>query len=224
MTVQFFPAVELADEHGLLAVGGDLDVESLVLAYKSGIFPWPVDEGLPITWFAPPKRALLFLDDLHISKSLRRELRRNTYTFTFDANFASVIYACAELKNRGEQRGTWITRAMVEAYIKLHKAGYAHSIECYEGANLIAGIYGVGIGTMFAGESMFYRKPNASKLCLCLLAEHLREGGAKWIDCQVMTPLLKNFGAKEIPRKEFMELLLEALDADGSGLFRITKD
>ena len=212
MTVLEFPSVEEADEDGVLCVGGDLEVESLLLAYRSGIFPWPVSAKYPIVWFAPPKRALLFLDDVHISRSLARK-RDDTCTFHIDRDFPEVIRACAAAKNRRLGPGTWITPAMVEAYIELHRRGWCHSVECWIDGELAGGLYGVSIGKFFAGESMFYRKPNASKLALWYLTEWLREQGAEWIDCQQLTPLLKSFGAREVSRAEFMELLRTAVES-----------
>lgn len=210
MTILAFPPVEDADEHGLLALGGDLEVDSLLLAYRSGIFPWPLDEET-LAWFSPPQRTVLFLDRLHVSQSLRKEQRRAKCTFAFDRNFPEVIARCAEVKNRGKQRGTWITPQVVSAYCDFHAAGYCHSVECYDDEELVGGLYGVSLGGMFAGESMFYRRPNASKLAFLYLCEHLRERKIPWIDCQVMTPFLKSFGAEEIPRKKFLALLSEGL-------------
>lgn len=209
MTILEFPPLEDADENGILAVGGDLEVESLLLAYKSGIFPWPIQNL--IVWFSPPKRTVLFMDEVHISKSLQKELKRGKFSFAIDRAFEEVIMACAEFKERQGQRGTWINSDIVQAYSTFHKAGYAHSIECYEGENLVGGLYGVSIGHMFAGESMFHRKSNTSKLSLCYLLDYLRPKGVKWIDCQVMTPLLRSFGAREIERDEFLKLLDSAV-------------
>lgn len=210
MTILAFPPLEDADEHGLLAIGGDLEIDSLLLAYRSGIFPWPLDEET-LAWFSPEKRTVLFLDQIHISQSLKKAQRRSTFSFALDRNFESVVRHCAEVKNRGKQKGTWITPAIVDAYIDLHRAGFCHSAECYEKEELVGGLYGVSIGAMFAGESMFYRRPNASKLAFVFLCEHLRKHEVKWIDCQVMTPFLSSFGAQEIPRKEFIKLLSHSL-------------
>jgi len=206
MVIAQFPPLETADEYGLLAIGGDLDVESLLLAYRSGIFPWPVDSRT-LAWFTPPERTLLFLDEFRISRSLEKERRKTTLRFGFDAHFPAVIHACAELKNRKMQSGTWIIPQMIEAYIELWKAGYAHSIEAHDGDKLVGGLYGVSIGGMFAGESMFYRQPNASKLCMCHLVSYLKEQGVEWIDCQVMTPFLKSLGAREVERRKFIKML-----------------
>ncbi len=219
MAVLRFPPVEEADEYGILAVGGDLEVSTLLLAYRSGIFPWPLFGEKYLTWFAPEKRAVLFLDEFHIGRSLRRELSRADYRIEVNKDFEQVIKSCSELKNRGDQPGTWITDAMVGAYIDLHQAGFCHSIECSFEGELAGGLYGVAINRMFAGESMFYRKPNASKIALCFLVEYLRVQKVQWIDCQYMTPLFRSFGAREIPRSEFMTLLNDAL-ADDVELFR----
>ena len=213
MTVLDFPPVENADEHGLLAIGGDLNVDSLLLAYRSGIFPWPLHEDL-LTWFAPPKRAVLFFEDLHISKSLRKELNKNKFQIKIDTNFELVIKECAKTKFRKGQQGTWITQEMIDAYIEFNKAGYAHSIEAYIDDQLVGGHYGVSIGGMYAGESMFYREPNASKVSLVHIIEHLKSQGVTWLDCQVMTPLLESFGAKEIDRDKYMELLGKSIHLD----------
>jgi len=210
MVIAAFPTVENADEHGLLAVGGDLDVDSLLLAYKSGIFPWPLTSE-QLAWFAPPKRALLFIAEAHTSKSLKKFLKKCPYRISINRDFESIIRRCSEIDNRKRQSGTWISEEVVNGYIALHKAGYAHSIEVYEDSTLAGGLYGVAIGAMFAGESMFYKKTNASKVALHFLIQYLRERNVKWIDCQVMTPLLKSFGAREIERQEFMCLLEAAL-------------
>ncbi len=210
MTILAFPDVSSADEHGLLAIGGDLEVPSLLLAYRSGIFPWPLDEET-LAWFAPPKRAVLFFDRIHVARSLERERRRSTLEFKFDQNFAAVIQACAETTNRTKQQGTWITDDIIDAYCALHKSGIAHSIEAYQDGELVGGLYGVSIGAMFAGESMFYRAPNASKLALLYLCDYLGNCGGEWLDCQVLTPHMTQLGAQEIPRAKFMQLLSKAL-------------
>lgn len=206
MVIDAFPPVEEATDDGLLAVGGDLEVESLLNAYRNGIFPWPIHSQV-LTWFAPPERTILFLDEFRPSRSLRRERRRSRLQFRFNQDFDSVVRGCQELDQRKEQGGTWITTELRLAYNRLHKAGHAHSIEAYEEDRLVGGLYGVAIGGMFAGESMFYRKSNASKLALWFLVEHLQRHQVKWLDCQVMTPLLKTLGAREISRVEFMKLL-----------------
>lgn len=210
MVIKQFPPVDFATEHGLLAIGGDLDVESLLLAYHSGIFPWPHRED-EIVWFAPPERAVLFFDELHVPRTLTKLLRRCSMTFVLNHDFKAVIHHCAAAE-RPKQDGTWIVPDMVGAYCSLHEAGFAHSFECYEGDELVGGMYGVGIGAMFAGESMFFRRPNASKLCLIKAIEFLSSRGCTWMDCQVLTPITETFGAREIARSTFTELLEEAVE------------
>ncbi len=210
MVVQF-PPVEFADETGLLAVGGDLDVRTLELAYRSGIFPWPVSEE-PILWFAPPWRAVLDFDEFHVPRRLQRELKKSPFVFRVNTDFPAVIRACADLEYRKGQQGTWLTPAMIEAYIAFHRYGRAHSFETYDASGaLVGGLYGVWIGRYFAGESMFYRVKNASKFALIRTVEHLQAHGLTWMDVQVLSPLLASFGAKEIPRVEFMRRLDRAL-------------
>ena len=211
MVIQAFPPVEQADEYGLLAFGGDLEVESLLLAYRNGIFPWPLDARL-LTWFAPSQRTILWLRDFHISRSLKKVINQSKFYFSIDRCFTEVIRACAATRRRKGQRGTWITSEMVKAYIALHQAGYAHSIEAWDENTLVGGLYGVSIGKMFAGESMFYVRNNASKLALCFLVDYLRERSVEWIDCQVMTPLFKHLGAIQIARDDFQVLLINAVD------------
>ncbi len=214
MAIERFPPVEYADEHGLLAVGGDLEVGSLLLAYSSGIFPWPMSGLREIPWFAPPTRAVLFLRDFAPPRSLRKAAKRAEYEIRVNTAFPSVIRACANAKNRPGQRGSWITRQMVEGYTRFHEAGFAHSVECFKASELVGGLYGVGIAGMFAGESMFYREPNASKIALCALVDLLRARGSEWIDCQQLTPFFSSMGAVEIDRNRFMGLLREALALD----------
>jgi leucyl/phenylalanyl-tRNA--protein transferase len=211
MAILEFPPIETADEDGLLAVGGDLEPESLMLAYRSGIFPWPINEGL-LAWFAPPERAVVFLEDLHISRSLHRELKRGRFATKIDTAFHHVITRCAEVKNRGEQDSTWIIPEMMEAYTTLYEMGIAHSFESYLGGELVGGMYGIQIGRFFAAESSFYRKTNASKVAMVALADYLQQQGITWFDCQVITPFSESFGAVEIPRSEFMSLLTEAMN------------
>ncbi len=210
MTIIQFPPINQAHSSGILAVGGDLEVDSLLLAYRSGIFPWPIDEGT-LAWFAPPKRAILWLKDFHIPRSLKREINKNCFACCFDKHFAQVIKSCAEPTNRGKQQGTWITPEIIGAYIALHHAGFCHSIECYKNDSLVGGLYGVSIGGFFAGESMFYRTSNASKLALCYLVNHLKSYGVEWLDCQVMTPHMRQLGAVNVSRRKYMQLLEKAL-------------
>jgi leucyl/phenylalanyl-tRNA--protein transferase len=213
MVIKKFPDISTADQHGLLAVGGDLEVESLLLAYRNGIFPWPYDDEY-LTWFAPPKRAILKFDNLHIAQSLKREKNRNWAVFKIDFDFENVIKECQKLINRKDQTGTWITNEMLEAYIELHKAGYAHSFECYKDDKLVGGLYGVNINNFFAAESMFYRYPNASKLTIWFMMEFFKLFGLNWVDIQVRTDTLSKFGAIEISREKYTKLLNTAIDQD----------
>ena len=210
MPVLSFPPVSQADSDGLLAVGGDLDVDSLLCAYRSGIFPWPVDQQT-LLWFAPPERAVLFVEEFHIPRRLHRAVRSGSYESRFNTSFREVITLCAEVKNRGSQQGTWITSDVIEAYCRLHEAGYCHSFETYFNGELVGGLYGVQIGRFFAAESSFYRKTDASKIAMCSLADYLRSQRIPWFDCQVITPFSKSFGARNISRNEFMRLLESVL-------------
>jgi leucyl/phenylalanyl-tRNA--protein transferase len=191
-----------------VAIGDDLAVDTLRDAYRHGIFPWP-HEGLPLPWFSPRRRALLFFDDLHIGRSLRKLAGRPPFTYSIDRDFPAVIAGCAAAPRPG-QDGTWIEPAIEGAYTAFHRSGDAHSIEVWEGGELAGGVYGVDAGGAFTGESMFHRKPNASKLGLLHLIAHLRERGATWLDCQVMTPHMAALGARHVPRSRFLDLLAEA--------------
>ncbi|RMF69676.1 MAG: leucyl/phenylalanyl-tRNA--protein transferase [Calditrichaeota bacterium] len=207
-----FPPVERADpETGLLAVGGDLEVESLLLAYRSGIFPWPIP-GQPVLWFAPARRAILEFSELHIPKRLARTLRRAPFRFAVDRDFEQVIRRCAANPNRKRSSGTWITDEMISAYVRFHEAGFAHSFETYdEQDRLVGGLYGVWLGKFFAGESMFFLRTDASKFALIQAVAHLRAHGLTWMDVQVLSPFLKRFGAREVERAVFMQKLQRAL-------------
>ena len=203
-----FPPVETADEDGLLAVGGDLSISTLTTAYHSGIFPWPV-EDLPTLWFAPPERCVLFLNEFHVAKRLKRDLKNCDFEYSMNRDFASVIANCAA--PRSYESGTWILPAMQRAYCELHKAGHAHSVEVWQNGELVGGLYGVSWGAYFGGESMFHRADNASKAALIFLVEHLKTRGATWLDVQMPTPLFLSFGARMIARDDFMALLKAAL-------------
>jgi len=197
-----FPDPALADPDGLLAVGGDLSVERLLLAYQNGIFPWYNDE-LPILWYSPHQRFVLFPDELKLSKSMRQIMRSGKFTVTCDRAFNAVITACSSVKRAG-QDGTWITEEMKAAYIRLHQLGYAHSIEVWQENNLAGGLYGVQVGNVFCGESMFSHESNASKMALV----HLCHSGLyRLIDCQVYTAHLESMGARMIPREEYVAAL-----------------
>lgn len=205
-----FPPVETADEIGLLCWGGDYEIETLIEAYRNGIFPWP-HEGYPPLWFALPERAILEFERFHISRSLHKTLRRTHWQTRIDQDFSAIIRACAGPRDYAD--GTWIWPEIIAAYEKLHRAGFAHCVGVYEGDELIGGLYGVSIGGYFAGESIFHRRSDAGKMALVALVDYLRERGAHWIDVQQLTPLLESFGAREIARRAFMKKLRVALKA-----------
>ncbi|MFT3917620.1 MAG: leucyl/phenylalanyl-tRNA--protein transferase [Anaeromyxobacteraceae bacterium] len=205
-----FPDPSLAEPDGLLAVGGDLSPERLVAAYALGIFPW-FSDGTPILWWSPDPRLVLLPPELHVPRSLARTLRRGTYTFTADRAFEEVMRRCAEVPRPG-QDGTWITDGMVQAYVRLHRLGLAHSFEAWEGAALAGGLYGVSLGSAFFGESMFSARPDASKAAFVRSVEWLAARGVDLVDCQVRTDHLARFGARELPRPEFLERLAAALE------------
>jgi leucyl/phenylalanyl-tRNA---protein transferase len=204
-----FPPPEYADPSGLLAVGGDLSAERLLEAYRVGIFPW-YSEDQPILWWSPDPRFVLELDDFRISKSLRRTLRKRIFTVTFDHAFEEVIRACATVPREG-QAGTWITSEMLAAYIRLHGLGFAHSVESWFQGKLAGGIYGVSLGKVFFGESMFHHKTDASKVALAALVQKLKSWDFELIDAQMATDHMISLGAKEIPRRMFLKRLRLAL-------------
>ncbi|HEX8494437.1 MAG TPA: leucyl/phenylalanyl-tRNA--protein transferase [Pyrinomonadaceae bacterium] len=202
-----FPDPRGASPEGVVALGGSLSTENLLRAYRRGIFPWPI-EGLPLPWFCPAERAILEFKDLHVSRSLRHAKNRSTLRFTINQAFPLVIRACARVARPGET-GTWITPQIIHAYYELNRLGYAHSIEAWENDELVGGIYGVEVDGAFGGESMFYTRPNASKLALLFLIEHLQSRGLDWMDIQMMTPHMLALGARLITRDEFLEKLAE---------------
>lgn len=216
MPVVRFPDPRSASPEGLVAVGGDLHPDTLRQAYRQGIFPWPV-QGMPLLWFSPPERGVLDFAALHIPRSLERVRRRSPFRLTIDADFPGVIQGCASAPRPG-QEGTWITGDVVRAYERLHRLGIAHSVEAWEAGQLVAGVYGVEVDGAFAAESMFHRVPNASKLALLHLVEHLAGGGLDWLDIQVLTPHMARLGARAIPREGFLNRLA-ATRARGLCLF-----
>lgn len=190
----------------VVSFGDPLDVETVAEAYRKGIFPWFID-GVPLPWYCPERRAILSFDELHIPRSLEKERRREDLTFTIDKALPAVIMECSKAQRSG-QKGTWITRDFIDVYTQLHHDGMVHSVEAWDmDGELAGGLYGVDAGGVFCGESMFYHRPNASKLALLFLIDHLGARGAKWLDCQVMTPHMKLLGAKEISRGEFLRRL-----------------
>ncbi len=203
----FFPPVTEADEEGVLAIGGDLSSERLLLAYKSGIFPW-FNEGEPILWWAPDPRMVLFFDELVISKSMKKILNKKIFKVTYNKNFREVISNCQQIKREG-QNGTWISDEMIEAYCKLNEEGIAKSVEVWQDDVLVGGLYGIdlGKGNIFCGESMFSKVSNASKTAFIALALYLKKEKYKLLDCQVYNPHLESLGCREIDREEFMSIL-----------------
>jgi len=205
-----FPSPELAGEGGLLAVGGDLSIPRLILAYRQGIFPW-YNPGEPIFWWSPDPRLILEPSDLHVSRRLGRIIRQERFQVTLDRAFKEVIRACSETRmKRGE--GTWITPEMIKAYTELHYLGKAHSVETWQGDRLVGGLYGIAMGRVFFGESMFTKVSDASKAAFVTLVRQLSEWGFAMIDCQVTTWHLLSLGAKEIPRSFFLKRLKKLID------------
>lgn len=202
----WFPDVEEAEEDGLLAVGGDLSRERLLLAYRSGIFPWFMEEGF-VFWFSPPERFVLFPEEVHISHSMKQIIRQKKFKVTENQNFREVIESCAAV-NQFKTGSTWISEEFIASYNELHKSGFAKSIEVWEDGELIGGLYGVEMGNIFCGESMFSKKANASKLALIHLC---RSGKYQLIDCQVHTGHLESMGARLISRENFLHALKIAL-------------
>lgn len=202
-----FPHPEQTHETGILALGGDLSPERLILAYQNGIFPWYSDDE-PLLWWSPDPRMVLFPDELKVSKSMRKLFRDQKFKVTFNQDFESVIRTCAEIPRQG-QDGTWITEEMIQSYLKLHQMGFAQSVEVYENEKLVAGLYGINLKekAVFCGESMFTKISNASKYGFISLVKKLKEEGVQLIDCQIYTSHLASLGAKEIPREAFLSYL-----------------
>lgn len=203
----WFPEPRQATRDGLVALGGDLSVERLRLAYRSGIFPWTVR---PLTWWSPNPRGIFELDRFHVSRSLAKTIKSQCFESTRDRAFRRVIESCA--KSRPGRRSTWISPEFIEAYTSLHEHGFAHSVECWRAGSLVGGIYGVSIGGLFAGESMFHEVSNASKVALFHLVEHLRNRGFCLLDIQMVTPITAQLGAIEVPREDYLHRLRLALD------------
>lgn len=214
-----FPPLETAlrEPNGLLAAGGDLRPERLLAAYRHGCFPW-YQEGQPLLWWSPDPRTVLFPDELHVSRSLRKRMRHGDYRVTFDTAFAEVIQGCAGPRSYAD--GTWITTPMQDAYVRLHEMGVAHSVEVWQQGQLVGGLYGLAMGELFFGESMFSRATDASKVGFVTLAERLREWGFALIDCQMPTRHLESFGARSIPRAAFAEALAMHLDRPNAADWR----
>lgn len=205
LPLDIFPDPNTTDEEGLVAYGGELSPEVLLSAYLTGIFPWFSNDNL-ILWWSPDPRLILYPNKLRISKSLKQLIKQNKFEIRIDSAFEKVIRQCADTKRKG-QDSTWITRNMQKAYIKLHKMGYAHSVETYLDGTLVGGLYGLTLGKIFSGESMFFHVKDASKVAFCYLVQHLYKLDYAFIDAQTPTSHLKSFGAQEMQRKKFLQLL-----------------
>mgnify|MGYP000287645822 FL=1 len=200
-----FPSLSNANEDGFLAIGGDLSPNRLLLAYKNGIFPW-FESGDPILWWSPNPRMVLFFEDLVVSKSMRTILNRDAFKVTFNQDFRGVISNCQKIKREG-QHGTWITNDMIEAYCKLNELGIAKSVEVWQNNELVGGLYGVDLGNIFCGESMFSKVSNASKVAFIHWSQYLKANNYKLLDCQIYNPHLESLGCREITRDHFIEIL-----------------
>lgn len=205
----FFMDPSFALAEGVVAVSDEVTTDLLFEAYSFGIFPWPHNAKDPVLWFCPEKRGILEFDRLHVATTLSKVRRRSPWRLTFDQCFDEVIEQCAKAK-RPDQAGTWIIERMKRAYGQFYRQGYAHSVECWEGSQLVGGLYGVYVGGVFSAESMFYAKPNASKLCVLHLLEHLQRLGMSWLDIQMLTPHMKKMGAREVPRATYLQMLESA--------------
>jgi len=205
----WFPPADDAGEEGLLALGGDLSVDRLLLAYRSGLFPW-FNEDEPPLWWCPDPRCVLFPGELYVSKSMKQLFKRKAFAVTYNNAFEEVIRQCGE--TRMDQEGTWITEDIVDAYTELHQLGYAISVEAWNKEELVGGLYGIRLGHIFFGESMFSKESNASKYAFITLVQQLQKEGVVLIDCQVHTPHLESLGARMIPRKEFLQIVSSHVD------------
>ena len=204
MPIINFPSIDNATEEGLVALGGDLEVESILLAYSLGIFPWPISKEFPLAWFSPDPRGILQYNNLHISKSLKKFIKKNVYRTTFNQAFDEIINTCAKIK-RSKQDETWITEELIDSYKKLFIKGYAYSVETWCDNELVGGMYGFCMKRLITGESMFYKKDNASKIALISLLNHLHLKEIDWIDTQMLTPVIKSLGGEEISRNTFLK-------------------
>lgn len=210
-----FPPIESASPEGLLAVGGNLDAETLFTAYSQGIFPWPISNDSPLTWFSPDPRGILFLKDFHLSKSFIKFLKSNPYTIKFNSDFEAVLRNCAQAKRKHEE-GTWITEDIIKGYKDFFNQGYAYSVEVYKSNHLVGGLYGVTIGNYVSGESMFHKDSNTSKLALYALVSLLKKNSIEWLDTQMVTPVIKSMGGRELSRADFINLLTKSTAGNNS--------
>ncbi len=211
-----FPPVDSATEDGLVAIGGDMEIDTLLEAYKHGIFPWPISLDFPLAWFSPNPRGVLDFHELHVSRSFAKFLKKHQFQVTFNQAFDEVIRECARAY-RKNQPGTWITPDIIKGYEKLFKANLAYSVEVWDKDKLVGGLYGVSMGNFFSGESMFSKETNASKFGLLSLIQHLQGRGIKWLDTQMVTPVVEQFGGKFIPREEFLKRLEDNPSFEKSG-------
>jgi len=206
MPVVTFPPIDNATKDGLVAVGGDLDIYTLVEAYNQGIFPWPIGEDYPMAWFSPDPRGILEVADLHVPKSLKKFLKNNPYTITFNQAFSEVLWECKEIK-RPHQDSTWITDEIMDSFTQLYCHHLAYSVETWLNHELVGGLYGFVSGNVITGESMFHKAENASKIALIFLLQHLEKHHIPFLDTQMITPVVKSLGGKEIRRSEFIKRL-----------------
>lgn len=203
-----FPPIEDATEDGLVAVGGDLEVDTLVSAYRQGIFPWPISVEFPLAWFSPDPRGVIFLDEIHLPKSFEKFLKKSPFEVTFNQKMKEVILECARIP-RKDQPGTWITPDIISGYQKLFKEELAYCVEVWKDETLVGGLYGVCMGEFFSGESMFMKEDNASKVALWSILQLLKSKGVRFLDTQMVTPVVETFGGKYIDRNEFLDMLEE---------------
>lgn len=218
MPIVEFPPLSESDEQGLLAVGGDLHPKSLILAYKQGIFPWPISDDYPLAWFSPDPRGVLDVEDVHVPSRLRRYFKKLNLSFRYNQNFSMIVSECAKAK-RSDHTGTWITDDIIQSYTSLFQLGHAYCLGAYQNDHLVAGIYGTCIGDAISGESMFTKVDNGSKICLLYLMKSLELAGLEWLDTQMVTPVVQSLGGKEIPRENFVERLSKRKDVDRSHIF-----
>ncbi len=205
MSQILFPDPRQTDDDGLLVIGGDLSLENLKSAYEIGVFPWP-QPGLPMLWFSPVNRGIIDFSDFKVPSRLSRYLKKENFELRIDTSFRHVIENCAQSFRKNES-GTWILPEMIDAYEEFHRAGYAHSIECWDEGEIVGGLYGVFMRGVFSAESMFFKKSHASKFCLIQLVEHLKKRNCSWVDIQMVTPITESFGGKYIVRNDFLERL-----------------
>ncbi len=205
-----FPPISDASEDGLVAIGGDLETDTLIEAYKQGIFPWPLSVDFPLAWFSPDPRGVLEFSEIYLSRSLQKVMKKELFDFRYNQSFLDIIKLCAVVP-RKDQPTTWITPQIIEGYHKLHLAGHAWSVGAWQGQRLVGGVYGVKLGNFRSGESMFTLEDNAGKLCLLYAIEIFEAEGIEWLDTQMVTPVVENLGGEYIPRDEFIKKLKLAI-------------